>query len=200
MQTHANPGQWERIVFVESVDGNVSTHWPRWVGSMRNRPGGTYPTQAERLASEESAGRTPKASRRARAQLQQKRSASKSAVELPVNKPRGVRISNIVCYAVIQCDADMDRRHVVMALGARFGAMIFPSAVVWLYGTTATLSIFKNAMQFKACALLRQLLKTCVTGCHRWGVHRDRRVGFSTSGCICHTCTMQGTSCYASIQ
>ena len=60
---------------------------------------------------------------------------------------RGVRISNIVCFAVIDCDIDL--RLLAIALGARFDKGIFPSAVVWLHGTTATLSIFKKRNLFK---------------------------------------------------
>ena len=115
-------------------------------GTKRVRPGGTHPTAAERLVSEQSAGRTPKAARRAR--MSESLSAAGNRQHL-VNAPRGVRISNIVCYAVIDCDADLDRRHLVIAIGARFGQAIFPSAVVWLHGTTATLSIFKDANVFK---------------------------------------------------
>jgi len=98
--------------------------------------GGTHPSAEERLVSEESAGRTPKAARRCR-----------PAAQL-IMQARGVRISNIVCFAVIDCDIEL--RLLAIALGARFDKGIFPSAVVWLHGTTATLSIFKKRNLFKA--------------------------------------------------
>lgn len=99
----------------------------------KRRLGGTHPSAEERLVSEESAGRTPKAARRCRANLQHATHALQA---------RGVRISNIVCFAVIDCDIDL--RLFAIALGARFDKRIFPSAVIWLHGTTATLSVFKK--------------------------------------------------------
>jgi TATA-box binding protein (TBP) (component of TFIID and TFIIIB) len=106
--------------------------------SLHQRLGGTHPSAEERLVSEESAGRTPKAVRRCRsAQV--------------VTHARGVRISNIVCFAVIDCDIDLNL--LAIATGARFDKRIFPSAVIWLNGTTATLSIFKkrNVLKVMQC-------------------------------------------------
>lgn len=102
----------------------------------RRALGGTHPSIEERLVSEESAGRTPKAARRAR-----------PSSMLAKMQARGVRISNIVCFAVIDCDINL--RMLAIAIGARFDKGIFPSAVVWLHGTTATLSIFKKRGVFK---------------------------------------------------
>jgi TATA-box binding protein (TBP) (component of TFIID and TFIIIB) len=112
--------------------------------SVKRPLGGTHPSAEERLVSEESAGRTPKAVRRCR------------PVAPVIMQARGVRISNIVCFAVIDCDIDL--RLLAIALGARFDKGIFPSAVVWLHGTTATLSIFKKRNLFKAASRRRQAM------------------------------------------
>lgn len=106
------------------------------VAGAKRRLGGTHPSAEERLVSEESAGRTPKAARRNR------------PTALAPMLARGVRISNIVCFAVIECDIEL--RLLAIATGARFDKRIFPSAVIWLNGTTATLSIFKKRGVLKA--------------------------------------------------
>lgn len=117
---------------------------------IKPRLGGTHPSAEERLVSEESAGRTPKAARRCRPIIALSSSSSLAAAAAPKMQARGVRISNIVCFAVIDCDINL--RLLAIAIGARYDQRIFPSAVIWLHGTTATLSIFKKRGVLKVSA------------------------------------------------